>query len=536
MSKSVVFLNPFSVRAMVDNSLGEDGAMAKYKYYDYSQSVLIPVSLEEQLMPGTLEFAIHTLVETRIDRSVFDDRYDNDETGRLAYDPKILLKVVLFGYSRGLFSWRQIERACRENVTFMALSCGEHPDHSTIAGFVSSMEEEIKPIFRDVLLVCEEEGLLGGTFFALDGCKLASNASKEWSGTIGDLRRKKERIEKKVKQLVEEQVKIDRREEGDVPERRFSGGVERGRQIERLRKKAERLERWLRENRSKMGRRGKEIKSNVTDNESAIMVTSHGTIQGYNGQALVDSKDQVIIHAEAFGEAQDLHLIPAVLDGAKENMGVIGCGEDYFVGKTLTADSNYHSPLNLKKCEEEGLDAYIPDKRFRRRDPRFHDEHRQRHPRIDRLTLADFRRQEERDEYLCPKGRVFRLQAKRAVADGIIYRRYSNEGEGCKGCELKARCVKGKKAKRSTVMIPVGNVVGNLTKAMAAKIDSERGRRIYHHRMAIAEPVFANIRTDKAMNRFTLRGKIKVNIQWLLYCMVHNIGKILNFGFKYAFS
>jgi transposase len=536
MGKSVVFLNPFSVRAIVDISFGEDGAMAKYKYYDYSQSVLIPVSLGEQLMPGTLEFAIHTLVETRIDRSVFDNRYANDETGRLAYDPKILLKVVLFGYSRGLLSSRQIERACTENVTFMALSCGEHPDHSTIASFVSSMEEEIKPIFRDVLLVCEEEGLLGGTFFALDGCKLASNASKAWSGTIGDLRKKKERIEKKVKQLVEEQVKIDRREDEDVPERRFSGGVERGRQIERLRKKAERLEKWLKENRSKMGRRGKEIKSNVTDNESAIMVTSHGTIQGYNGQVLVDSKDQVIIHAEAFGESQDLHLIPAVLDGAKENMGAIGCGEDYFVGKTLTADSNYHSPLNLKKCEEEGLDAYIPDKRFRRRDPRFHDEHRQGHPRSDRLTLADFRHQEERDEYLCPKGRVFRLQAKRAVADGIIYRRYSNEGEGCKGCELKARCVKGKKAKRSTVMIPVGNVVGNLTKAMAAKIDSERGRRIYHHRMAIAEPVFANIRTYKAMNRFTLRGKIKVNIQWLLYCMVHNIGKLLTRGPKYAFT
>jgi len=536
MTKSVVFLNPFSVSGMVDISFGEDGAMAKYKYYDYSQSVLIPVSFEEQLMPGTLEFAIHTLVETRIDRSVFDNRYGNDETGRLAYDPKILLKVVLLGYSRGLISSRQIERACKENVTFMALTCGEHPDHSTIAGFVSSMEEEIKPIFRDVLLVCEEEGLLGGTFFALDGCKLASNASKEWSGTIGDLRWKKEKIEKKVKELVEEQVKLDRGDDEDEPRRRLSGGAERGRQIERLRKKAERLEGWLKENRSKIGRRGKEIKSNVTDNESAIMVTSHGTIQGYNGQALVDSKDQVIIHAEAFGESQDLHLIPAVLDGAKENTGAIGCGEDYFVGKTLTADSNYHSPLNLKKCEEEGLDAYIPDKRFRRRDPRFEREHKQRQRRTDRLTIADFEHQEERDEYRCPQGRVFRLQVKRAVADGVIYRRYSNEGEGCKGCELKARCVKGKKAKRSTVMIPVGNVVGNLTKPMAAKIDSERGRRIYHHRMAIAEPVFANIRTYKAMNRFTLRGKIKVNIQWLLYCMVHNIGKLLTRGPKYAFT
>ena len=120
--------------------------MAKYKYYDYSQKVLVPVCLEEQLIPGTLEFAIHFLVETRMDMTIFDDRYNNDETGRWAYDPKILLKVVLFGYSRGMKSSRKIERACRENVTFMALSCSQQPDHSTIAAFVSSMKDEILPL------------------------------------------------------------------------------------------------------------------------------------------------------------------------------------------------------------------------------------------------------------------------------------------------------------------------------------------------------------------------------------------------------
>ena len=84
--------------------------MAKYKAYDYSQKLFIPVSLEDQLMPGTLEFAIHTLVETRLDMSVFDGNYQNDETGRKAYDPKILLKAVLLAYSRGLISSRQRER------------------------------------------------------------------------------------------------------------------------------------------------------------------------------------------------------------------------------------------------------------------------------------------------------------------------------------------------------------------------------------------------------------------------------------------
>ncbi len=135
--------------------------MAEYKRYDYSQTVLLPVSLEEQLMPGTLEFALHTLVETRMDMSRFAERFCNDETGRTAYNPKILLKVVLLGYARGMISSRKVERACRENVVFIALTCGQHPDHSTIAAFVSSMQEEIQPLFRDVLLVCDELGLLG---------------------------------------------------------------------------------------------------------------------------------------------------------------------------------------------------------------------------------------------------------------------------------------------------------------------------------------------------------------------------------------
>jgi transposase len=301
--------------------------MAKYKHYDYSQMVMLPVSLENQLMPGTLEFAIHTLVETRMDLSCFEARYDNDETGRSAYDPKILLKIVLLGYSRGLISSRRIEGACRENVTFMALSCCQQPDHSTIAAFVSSMTDEILPLFRDVLLVCEETDLLGGTLFALDGLRLPSNASKQWSGTRSELEGRKERIEAKVKKLLCEHTEQDKRDEGSLEAGAPRGGSDRQRQIERLKKKAARIERWLRENKAKIGAKGKEITSNITDNESAQMYTAHGIIQGYNGQALADSKRQVIIHGEALGEGQDYEHVPPVLDGAKKNMEAIGHGE-----------------------------------------------------------------------------------------------------------------------------------------------------------------------------------------------------------------
>ena len=238
--------------------------MAKYKHYDLSQSILIPVSFEAQLMPGTLEYAIHTLVETRMDMSIFDDNYQNDQTGRRAYDPKILLKVVLFAYSRGLISSRRIERACRENVTFMALSGNLRPDHSTIAAFVSSMKNEILPLFRDILLVCEQENLLGGTFFALDGLKLPGNASKRWSGTLSDIGKKKEKIEHNVKLMLEEQITADQDSTVDLSE-----SLSRNKHIAKLQKQADKIDKWLEQNEAKIGANGRELQSNVTDNESA---------------------------------------------------------------------------------------------------------------------------------------------------------------------------------------------------------------------------------------------------------------------------
>lgn len=499
--------------------------MAKYKRYDLSQSMLIPIFFEEQLMPGSLEFAIHTLVETRMDMSIFDDSYKNDQTGRRAYDPKVLLKVVLFAYSRGLISSRRIERACRENVTFMALSGNQRPDHSTIAAFVSSMKDEILPLFRDILLVCEQEDLLGGTFFALDGVKLPSNASKRWSGTLSEIRKKKEKIELKVKRLLEEQIAAD--QDSDTELLDLSS---REKQIKKLQKQADRIDKWLKENNAKIGSSGKEIKSNVTDNDSAKMVTSHGTIQGYNAQALVDGKHQVIIHGEAFGSGQDYNHLAPMVEGAKGNLEKIGRGDDCFKGKTFTADSNYHNQSNLKKCQDEQLDAYIPDIKFRKRDRRFKAQSRYHSPKAKKFVLKDFQYNESKDQYICPNGNFLKLKVKKFIQDHNIYRRYMAEASDCKECLLRERCFYRKNAKRRTLDVPIGSTKSNLSKAMTKKVDSPKGRKIYPQRFAIVEPIFANIRTQKRMDLFPLRGKIKVDIQWMLYCMVHNIEKIVNYA------
>ncbi len=502
--------------------------MAKFKRYDYSQKVFIPIFLEDQLMPGTLEFVIHALVENRLDMSVFEARYNNDQTGRFAYDPKILLKVILLGYSRGLYSSRSIERACKENVIFMAMTCQTCPDHSTIAAFVSSAKDEIPSLFTDVLLVCEEENLLGGTFFALDGCKLPSNASIFKSGKISDLAKKKDSLQQKVQGLVKQQIAADQKDKDQMKPGDFFDQEKRHQQIEILQKKAERIEEWLEQNEAKIGRQGREIKSNITDNESGTMVSSHGTIQGYNGQVLVDDNHQVIVQAEVFGEGQDYNHLEPLIDGAKANMKGIGHGENYFEGTTLTADALYHSLKSLKKCKAEGIEAYIPDKNYRKRDPALKVKQGPGDRGIKRLKIDDFQHDEEGDIYKCPQGNILKRRAK-SIYNGVMYHQYVADKGSCEGCEVKFRCI-SKSGKRKWLNVPVGRVPGSLAQEMIEKIDSAHGKKIYKRRFSIVEPIFGNIRSQKRLDRFTLRGKIKVNLQWLLYCMVHNIEKITNYG------
>lgn len=176
--------------------------MARYKEYDYSQGKFIPIHFDRQILPGIFEYTLHYLIDNEIDLSVFDLRYRNDETGAPAYDPAILLKVILYAYSRGITSSRDIAQCCRENVIFMALSADTQPHFTTIADFISTLNEEIIGLFLEVLMICDEMNLIGKEMFAVDGCKLPSNASKEWSGTKGDLKKKKEKMEKAIRQIV----------------------------------------------------------------------------------------------------------------------------------------------------------------------------------------------------------------------------------------------------------------------------------------------------------------------------------------------
>ena len=504
--------------------------MAKFKPLNENQLVMLPISLPDQLVPGTLEHTLSELVENHLDLSVFDARYHNDETGATAIHPKILLKVILLAYARGLISSRQIERACQENIIFIALSYGYPPDHSTIAQFISSMQSEIQTLFSNVLLVCEELGLLDGTHFSLDGVKLSANVSKEWSGTLAELKHKRDKLQEKLQRVIAEHAQADKQPEVVVErqkkrERRFQLQVER-------------LTEFLKDREPKRGSAGKEIQSNAVDNESVKLPSSHGVLQGYNAQALVDSKHQVILAAEAFA-SQDHENIEPMLAGAKKNVAAIGKDETYFQGKQLTADSNYHSFNSLTMCRDEKIDAYIPDIQFRKRNPRFANQqrfqdgiHAKQRPdaKPSLFTAADFSFDPDKQVYRCPQGKELTCHARNQTNRYRTYDVYYARPEDCAACSLKARCLSKPTTSRRYLSIQVDTQPPNLIDEMKAKIDTDQGKQIYARRLGIVEPVFANICVQKRMNRFTLRTKLKVDVQWRLFAIVHNIGKIHTFG------
>lgn len=506
--------------------------MARFKPYNYDQSLMVPVTLAEQIEPGTFEYALHHLIEARYDDSFLAEEFRNDDTGRPAYPPKLLLKAILFAYSLGILSSRRIEKACRHNIRFMALLCGEAPDHSTIAEFIKKLGPHIETVFVDVLSVCHEEGLLEGTHFAVDGLKLPTDAAKEWSGTFETLKKKRDKFKRKARALMAEHRRRDRR----LAKGKTEVAGETKTPAEKLLDKAAKIDAFLAGNEPRMGVNGTEVQSNLTDPDSSKMHTSKGTVQGYNCQALADGSHQVVTSAHVPEGGQDGRVLGELFEHATREAEAAGLGEDFYKGSELLADANYHSEPNLTTCDEHELDAVIPDPKFRDRDERYEgrDKHiRKARPKdTERFTQEDFRYVEDEDHYVCPAGEILPLIARAQKTARGIFRKYKVRGDACATCHWRAKCL-AKTAQKRTLSICI-ETANPRCQAMREKIDTPEARERYSYRMGTIEPVFANLRHAKGMNRINYRGREKVGVIWKLWCIVHNIEKIVLYSPEYG--
>ena len=513
--------------------------MARYKPYDLKQDKMIPLSYVDQIVPGSFEYALNDLVEEHLDLRVFEKRYRNDQTGRWAYDPKVMLKIVLYGYYKGLLSSRDLEEACRRNVVFMALSADTRPHFTTIAGFVAELENEIAELFCAVLLYCEELGLIGKEHLAIDGCKLPSNASKHWSGTHEELRDKQKKMEEAARRIVR---RLRERDAGEESEPQAQHDEKK---LAMYRAKIAKIKSFLAQAKPHMGPSGKERKSTITDPGSAKMATSHGVIQGYNGVAGVDDKHQIVVHAEAYGNGQEQEQLVPMIEGTRRNFARIGLREDVFNRAQVTADSGFHSVKSVEVVQQSGVDAYIADGNYRRRDAafaragRFKERHRQEQRRRSqaeerrRFGPEDCTYDERARTCSCPAGKQLYRSGELIETARYLNVRFKAPKSACRACALRSKCLK---YPERTVQRQVAFFIGRAAKGaqramdvMREKFDSAVGRLIYAKRIGTVEPVFGN-HQNKGMRRFTLRGKPKVDVQWKLFRLGHNIEKASHYA------
>jgi transposase len=309
--------------------------MARYIETEKGQGMFLTVNLSEQIVPGTYEHTLNRLIDNKLDLKIFDKKYCNDLTGAAAIEPRILLKVILYCYSLGVISSRKIAKMCETNMTVKALAEDLEPHNTTISNFISGMGGEIEKVFSEVLLVCSTMGLIKGKMFAIDGCRLPSDASKEWSGTKKELKEKYEKIKKISHKILNKHRDNDRlgikEKEADKEK------------LERLDKKAEKILEFLKTHEDRKGVGGEIIKSNITDNESGKIQGPHGVIQGYNGIAVADSKNQVIVAANAYGSASEGQYFSKMLEKTEENMRLVKGNKKNLQGELILVEkeNNY---------------------------------------------------------------------------------------------------------------------------------------------------------------------------------------------------
>ena len=450
----------------------------RFKPYQPNQLFLLPPDMKDWLPDGHLVYFVMDVVG-ELDLCAIYQRYDNSKGGQPPFDPKMMVSLLFYAYCVGLPSSRKIEKATYERVAFRVLTADQHPDHDTIADFRKRHLDALSGSFVQILLLCQEVGLVKLGHVSLDGTKVKANASKHKAMSYGRMEKKAEELEAEVKRLLTEAQAVD-----DAEDAKYGKG-KRGDELpkelrfkqDRLRKIKEAMESLEQEAKAKADakreeirlkelslqkegekRKGKKPKDpsdkpdskaqrNFTDPESRIMKdgASKSFEQAYNCQAAVDEESQIIVATNVTQQPNDKQQLEPLVEEIKKNT-------DDKTPEKLSADNGYFSEPNVQYLEDEGIEGFIATGR-------------QKHGDVPQCA---------------ERGRI---------------------------------------AKDATKQ-----------ERMVRKLRTKKGRETYSKRKQIVEPVFGQIKETRGFRRFLLRGLENVSGEWDLICLTHNLLKLFRSG------
>lgn len=470
--------------------------------YDNREQLLFPPCIGDYLPSDHLAWVIDEVVEL-LDLGNLYKKVSRE--GNPCYHPRMMIKVLFYGYANGVFSSRKIEKRVETDVAFIFLSGMQKPNFRTVSDFRKNNLSELKDLFVQIVNLCNQLGMVKLGKIALDSTVIKANVSNDRTYTEEKILKE----EGKIKQAIAEY--LNKANEIDIIEDAEYGEANRGDELpEEIREKGKRLKKLkeayarLKEEEAKprASRRKREGKINLTDHDAKFQEDRGRCITGYRGQVMVDEEKQVIIACEVTNEQADYKQLVPMIDQVEENLDK---KEEIPI---LVADSGYGCGDNFKAIEGKDVDPYIGDGKWEGK----------RKGLLDKEFGKDkFVYDVSTDTYCCPEGKP--LKFKWTKDGGRLYQ--CNE---CTRCKRFGKCTNNKNGR--TIERYENQAY---TEAMRKKLETPEGKEIYRKRRELVEPVIGMIKQNLGFREFLLRGIEKVKGEFALITTAYNLLKIAKY-------
>jgi len=468
----------------------------KFRQYDQLQTKFVNIDYRRTLGEDSDVVILNDIIES-LDFSKIEERYV--EVGNPAYHPKEMIKILIYGYYKGYFGGRPLYRNYETDLGLRYLSNDDFPDYRTINLFRINFKEEIADIFAQVVMLCEGLGMVGFENLSVDSQKIKANANLFQNKNLKGIMREKKRIETQLKKLLDDEIKFQQNSD----------------EIRKKKEKIERRKKKIEEAAQILKNAGKEedkgVRYNITDPDSRIMTDKRGVKNpDYNCQNAVDDKYQVLTAVKVTNVCNDDGELSPMKEKSKKITGRSH--------KNTIGDCGYSDKEKYKDMEKDKeTEYYVPDRTMYS-------------SKRNRYSKWSFRYEPERDVYICPEGKDLVFVGQHKDVKGLEYRLY--RGVNCKNCKVRDHCIKKVKKNvmerrylinRSMVVYPEDELI----KKMREKLETDEGKNIYRSRMSTVEPVHGDMQKNRGFIQFVLRGLEKVNVEYNLLAITHNIRKII---------
>lgn len=459
-----------------------------YRIGDRYQKTMLPKAIENYVGEDDPVRVYDAFVEA-IDFSELGIELDNKKIGNSSYNPVSMMKLLVYGYSYGWRSSRKLERAVHHNLSFIWLMGGLKPDHKTISKFRKDNKAVLKKVLFQCARLCIELNLIEGNTLFLDGSKIRGNASINQSYTEKGLKKKLEKIEEKINELLETCEQIDKTEKESLVE------------LKKELKGKENLKIKVKETLEKLKSSDKE-KINLTDNECINFKGRQGSHSGYNAQTTVDEKNGLIVNIEVVAENNDINQFSEQIEKANEVLGK-DC-------KIACADAGYSNASNLESTADKGIEVIVPNQKQAAHKPK----------ETAPFDKENFKYDREKNCYICPEGKELKYEDHEKSKKRYNYR-IKNKSD-CLNCKNYGKCTNSKTGRKIT------RLEAEETKEMLACLyETDRAKEIYKHRKEKVELPFGHIKRNLNGGTMLMRGISGANAEMAINCTCFNIARMI---------